>query len=197
MLVTGSCGLLCCVAGIGMWASDLGCAHVGSGHLLFGPLVYILMSWLGVSVDKCPRCGLGEVSCPGDGDRLCHCGSEYWGGSMHHPVSCVTCGGVGGLHADCVIGIGGGFLHADCVTGGVIVDCVLDGPAPGVVLGLFLQFICHDSSIARCMFCVSSSSESWLGFVVIGTLPIFMRALLKLPYSHSCSHIAIQWLLCL
>ena len=75
-LVTDSCGLLCRVAGIGMWASDLGCACVGSGHSLFSPLVYILTSRLGFSVDECPHRGLGEVSRPGDGggDRLHHCG---------------------------------------------------------------------------------------------------------------------------
>ena len=107
------------------------------------------MSWLGFSVNKCPHHGLGKVSCPGDGDRLCHCGSEYWGGSMHYPVGHVTSGGVGGLCADCVTGIGGGgFLCADCVTSGVIGDCVLDSPAPGVVLGLFSQFIHCGSSIA-------------------------------------------------
>ena len=124
------------MAGIGMWASDLGCAHVGSGHLLFSLLVYILMSRLGFSVDECPHHGLGKVSRPGDGDRLHHCG-----GSMRRPVGHVTGGGVGGLHADCVTGVGGGgFLHADCVTGGVIGDHVLDGPAPGVVLGtVFLE----------------------------------------------------------
>ena len=157
-----------------MWASELGCARVGSGHSLFGLLVYILMSWLEFSVNECPRHGLGKVSRPGDGDCLRCCGSEYWGGGMHHPVSRVTSGGVGGLRANCVTGVGGGgFLRADCVTSGVIGDHVLDGPAPGVVLGLFSRFICHNSSIAQRMFCASSSSESWSGFVVVGTLPIF------------------------
>ena len=186
------------MAGIGMWASNLGCAHVGSGHSLFSLLVYILMSWLGFSVNKCPCHGLGEVSCPGDGDGdcLCCCGSEYWGGGMHHPIGHVTGGGVGGLCADCVTGVsGGGFLHANCVTGSVIGDCVLDGPAPGVVLGLFSRFIRCDSSIARCMFCASSSSESWSGFVVVGTLLFLREHSRNLPYGHSCSHIAIQQLL--
>ena len=114
-----------------------------------------------------------------DGDRLRRCGSEYWGGGMRRPISHVT-GGVGGLRAGCVTGIGGGgFLRADCVTGSVIGDRVLDSPAPGVVLGLFSRFICCDSSIAQCMFCASSSSESWSGFEVVETLPIFTRALSK------------------
>ena len=174
-----------------MWASNLGC-HVGSGHLLFSPLVYILTSQLGFSVDECPRRGLGEVSHPGDGDRLRRCGGEYWGGGVRHPISRVTGGGLGGLQADCVTGIsGGGFLRANCVTSSVIGDRVLDSPAPGVVLGLFSQFIRRDSSIARRMFCASSSSESWLGFVVVGTLPIFTRALSKPSVCHSCSHVAI------
>ena len=108
MLVTDSCGLPCRVASIGMWASNLGCARVGSGHSLFGPLVYILTSRLGFSVNECPCHGLGEVSHPGDGDRLHRCGGEYWGGSVRCPVGRVTGGGVGGLHADCVTGVGGG-----------------------------------------------------------------------------------------
>ena len=54
---------------------------------------------------------MGEMSCPGGGGDCLRC----CGGGVHRPVGCV----------------------ADCVTGGGIGDCVLDGPAPGVVLGLF------------------------------------------------------------
>ena len=67
-------------------------------------LVYILISQLGFSVDKCPHHGLGKVSCPGDGDCLHRCGGEYCSGGMCHPVSHVTGGGVGGLRANCVTG---------------------------------------------------------------------------------------------
>jgi hypothetical protein len=65
-LVTDSFGLPCRVAGIGMWAIALGWIRVGSGHSLFSPLVYILTSWLGFSVDECPHRGMGEASRPCD-----------------------------------------------------------------------------------------------------------------------------------
>ena len=122
------------MAGIGMWASDLGWACIESGHSLFSLLVYILTSQLGFSVDECPCCGMGEVSCPGSGDCLCCCGSEYWGGGRCCPIGgvtdCVTGSSGGGfLCADCVTSGGGGWvLHANCVTGGGIGDHVLEPP---------------------------------------------------------------------
>jgi hypothetical protein len=122
-----------------------------------------------------------EVSCSGGGgDRLCRCGGVCWGGGVRRLIGCETGGGVGCLRADCVTGEGGcGFLCADCVTGGGICDRVPDGPAPGVALGLFSRLIRRDSSIARRMFCASSSSRSRLFVVAVGALPIFSSVLSK------------------
>ena len=58
---------------------------------------------------------------------------------MCRPIGHETGGGDGGLCANHETGSSGGwFLHADCVTGSGLGDYVLDSPAPGVVLGLFL-----------------------------------------------------------
>jgi hypothetical protein len=146
--VTASRGLPCRVAGIGIWASALGWARVGSGHSLFGPVVCILTSRLGFAADECPRRGLGE----------------YCVGGVRRPVGRET--GV----------VGGGFRRADCVTGGGICGRGLDGPAPGVVLVLFSRLIRRDSSIARRMFCASSSSSE-SSTLVVGTRPVLTRAL--------------------
>ena len=77
---------------------------------------------------------------------------------MHCLIGCETGGGDGGL-------------RADCATGGGFGDRALDGPAPGVVLCLLLRLVRHDSSIARRMFCASSSSSS-CPTLVVGTLSI-------------------------